>query len=162
MGHVGFGRRSRDLRGPPAGMALQHAIGTGQSPFSLEMCLVPLQRLASWHEHIDASGRDSITATTCFLRWQGPGGESNPQRFRLQRGLSPGGKFSTTADLTLDNSSVAQDFAVRGLIDHLEDKRENCKGEKVGRITGECMKNMRKIGIFLTWWIWNVFCEGWN
>ncbi|CAM9219311.1 unnamed protein product, partial [Hapterophycus canaliculatus] len=46
------------------------------------------------------------------VRLQGPGGESNPQHFRLQRGLSPGGKFSTIADLALGNSSVAQDFTV--------------------------------------------------
>ncbi|CAM9532082.1 unnamed protein product, partial [Ectocarpus sp. 12 AP-2014] len=57
---------------------------------------------------LDLGSTREVTA----VRVQAPGGESNPRKFRLQRGLSAGGKFSTVANLTLGNSSDAQDFAV--------------------------------------------------
>lgn len=37
----------------------------------------------------------------------------NPRNLRFQRGVSPGGKFATVANLTLGNSSDAQEFNVR-------------------------------------------------
>ncbi|CAM9683580.1 unnamed protein product, partial [Pylaiella littoralis] len=46
------------------------------------------------------------------LRLQAPGGEPNPRNFRFQQGFSAGGKFSTVANLTLGNSSEAQEFTV--------------------------------------------------
>ncbi|CAM9514142.1 unnamed protein product, partial [Laminaria digitata] len=46
------------------------------------------------------------------LRLQAPGGDGNPRNVRLQRGPSPGGKFSTVASLTLGNSSASETFTV--------------------------------------------------
>ncbi|CAN0394482.1 unnamed protein product, partial [Ectocarpus sp. 12 AP-2014] len=72
--------------------------------------LTTLWKASSTNEWVtlDLGSTREVTA----VRVQAPGGEPNPRNFRLQRGLSAGGKFSTVANLTLGNSSDAQDFAV--------------------------------------------------
>lgn len=74
---------------------------------------------------------------------QAPGGETNPRSIRFQRGLSPGGKFSTIANMTLSNSSEAQDFTVRrrlygkGFVFVCEGLGEEAHVERERQILGE-------------------------
>ncbi|CAM9324137.1 unnamed protein product, partial [Ascophyllum nodosum] len=99
------------IRGNASVVVEESSSGTVSASFAADGDLTTIWEAASGTNEwvtLDLGDTRDISA----IRLQAPGGDTNPRSVSLQRGLSPSGKFTAVTNITLSNSSDAQEFHV--------------------------------------------------